>query len=292
MGAAFAVLLATLGVDAGTPRWLPRTRPVDLSEQGTYNLRRAGEGYIYDDARFEARIARDGVVTFKNKRGHITAISASLIPFLGKGPAPRGPTLESTIRDYLRKRRGGSPPPPEVEPPPPLPRKMEPSEVCPPSSSCYVRPLPTAIEVRGSFDLTDEIMRAHGQDPYAYEKARFLSATFEFRIQMAIEARKADLKSSLALLPERLDELLGDERYTARERRRILYELWYETDATAEGERAARAIEAAIRRRLPCGSVLAYPGEELEAFHALHPERRFPAAADCAPEAPEQTPAP
>jgi hypothetical protein len=282
---ALAVLLATLAVDAGTPRWLPSTRPIDLSER-TYNLRRAGEGYVYDDVRFEARIARDGVVTFKDKRGYV---SVPTLPYLGKGPPPQGPTLEGVIRDYLRNRRRHGPPspPPELEPPPPLSRKLEPSEVCPPRSPCHVLPVPSSVEVRGGFDLTDEIMRAHGQDPYAYEKARFLSATFEFRIRMAIEARKADLKSSLAILPERLDELLGDERYSARERRRILYELWYETDATAEGERAARAIEDAIRRLLPCGSALAYPRDELEAFHALHPERRFPAAADCAPVAPK-----
>jgi hypothetical protein len=288
MGAALVLLLALLGVDAGTPRWLPRARPVDLSEQGTFNLRRAGEGYVYDDARFEARIARDGVVTFKDKRATV-----SFPTLLGSGPRPQGPTLESTIRDYLRSRRRKGPPspPPELEPPPPLSRKLEPSEVCPPGSPCHVLPIPSSVEVRGSFDLTDEIMRAHGQRPYAYEKARFLSATFEFRVRMAIEARKADLKSSLAILPERLDELLGDERWSARERRRILYELWYETDATAEGERAARAIEAAIRRHLPCGSALACPRDELEALHALHPERRFPVA-DCAPEAPGQTPAP
>lgn len=228
------------------------------------------------------------MVTFKDKRG---SISVPSLPFLGK-PLPQGPTLEGVIRDYLRnrRRRGPPSPPPELEPPPALPRKLEQSEVCPPRSPCHVLPVPSSVEVRGGFDLTDEIMRAHGQEPYAYEKARFLSATFEFRIQMAIEARKADLKSSLAILPERLDQLLDDERYSVRERRRILYELWYETDATAEGERAARAIEAAIRRRLPCGSALAYPREELEALHALHPERRFPAPADC-PQAPERTPA-
>jgi hypothetical protein len=100
---------------------------------------------------------------------------------------------------------------------------------------------------------------------------------------MAIAARKTDMKSALEHLPERLDELWGDQRYTARERRRVLYELWYETDRTPEGERAARTIDAFIRRRLPCGSPDGYTGGELELFDQLHPERRFPVAADCEP---------
>jgi hypothetical protein len=140
---------------------------------------------------------------------------------------------------------------------------------------------PNSVEVRGSFDLTDEIMRAHSQDPYAYEKARFLSSTFEMRMKMAIEARKADLKVTLDDLPQRLDELLGDERYSPRERRRIVYELWYETDETPEGRRAARLIDEIIRQRLPCGSPQGYSRAELEGLRELHPDRRFPPMADC-----------
>jgi hypothetical protein len=279
---AFVILLTTLTVDGGRPLWLPRRPPVELTDQASYQLRQSGDGYVYDDLRFEARIARDGLVTFKDKRG-----SVSLPSFLTRGPKPKGPTLESTVRDYLGKgKRRRAKPPPVLEPAPQSP-KLEPSEVCPPGSSCYVLPIPNTIEVRGTFDLTDEIMRAHRQEPYAYEKARFLSATFELRIKMAIAARKEDLKSSLELLPERLDALLDDERYTARERRRILYELWCETDQTLDGERAARTIEAFIRRRLPCGSALGYSGEELESLRRLHPDCRVPATASCAPAAPK-----
>jgi hypothetical protein len=125
--------------------------------------------------------------------------------------------------------------------------------------------------VSGSFDLIDEIMRMLGQDPYSLEKARFLSATLEFRIKLAIEARKADMKNALDHLPSRLDELWGDGRYTARERRRILYEIWYEVDRTPDGERAARIIDDFIHRRLPCGSPDTYTAAELEAFSRLTP---------------------
>lgn len=265
--------------DAGPPAWVPRSRRVDLAEEAHYGLRRAGEGYVYDSPRFEARVARDGVVTFKDKR-----VSFSFWPIpslLESGPRPRGPTLESMLRGYFDKRRRRAPEP-EPEPASP-PATIDWNEVCPPHSSCSMQMLPVMVQVGGTFDLTDEIMRAYHQDPYAREKARFLSATFEFRIRMAMAARAADMKAALAHLPEYLDGLWRDERYTPRERRRILYELWYETDRTAEGERAARTIDAFIRRRLPCGSPQGYTGGELELFGKLHPERRFSAAEGCRP---------
>jgi hypothetical protein len=283
------VVFATLGAspspdagvqrDAGPPAWVPRNQRVDLTEAAYYGLRREGDGYVYESAQFEAHVARDGVVSFKDKHG-----SLNLWPLpssFKSAPLPKGPTLESTLRDYFGKRRKPTPPP--APPPGPPPHRIDWNDLCPPGSDCDVRGKPMMISVQGNFDLTDEIMRAYGQDPYAREKARFLSSTFELRIRMAIAARKTDMKSALEHLPERLDELWGDQRYTARERRRVLYELWYETDRTPEGERAARTIDAFIRRRLPCGSPDGYTGGELELFDQLHPERRFPVAADCEP---------
>jgi hypothetical protein len=275
---AFLLAISLLCADAGPPPWLPRTQPVDLADQGTYPLRASGDGYVYVTPRFDARVARDGVVTFSEKHG---SASLSSPTSLSKLPRPRGPTLESTLRDALGKRRRKKAEPPAAPPPPEYDRKIPQIELCPPTSSCYFPPTTNAVEVRGSFDLTDEIMRSYGQDPHRYEKARFLSATFEFRIKMAIEARKADLKAALEELPGRLDELLADERYSPRERRRILYELWYETDQTPEGEKAAAAIVAFIRRRLPCGSASGYAAGELDALARLHPERRFPLSGTC-----------
>lgn len=282
MGSVLVVVLATLCAAAKAPPWLPTPKPAEETHQTVYRLRPDGAGYVYDDPRFQARVARDGVVTFKDKRSQI---AFPVFPHLDllKRARPAGPTLESTLRDLLNpgKRRK---PAPEVEVGPPLPPgKIVRTEACSRGTcdSADLSEKPNAVEVGGSFDLTDEIMRAHGQDPYAYEKARFLSSTFEMRMKMAIEARKADLKASLDDLPQRLDELLGDERYSPRERRRILYELWYETDEAPEGQRVAHLIEELIRQRLPCGSPQGYSPAELEALRGLHPERRFPPLADC-----------
>ncbi len=265
------------GRDALSPAWLPTpvtAKPVHLSEQALYDLRRSGDGYVYDTPNFEARVARDGVVTFKDRKIGFGGLGLPWKPL----PYPSGPTLESTLRDHFDKRRR-APPPPAAEPPP-LPNTIDWNAVCSRGSACNVQPDPTLVQVQGKLDLTDELMRAHGQDPYAWQKARFLSATFDFRTKLATEARKEDMKSSLIELPEQLEALWADRRYSPRERRRILYELWLETDQTPQGEKAAGMIGLFIRRRLPCSSPDAYTADELAAFDRAHPGRHF-APGDC-----------
>jgi hypothetical protein len=234
---------------------------MDISDQAAYGLARSGESYTYETPHFQARVGRDGVVSFKDKHGSASVVFP-LFSFIGT--PPRGPTLESTLRGYFDKRRR----------PAPAPRRdPEPNGDCSPSFPCDWQAPPATMVVQGSFALTDEIMRKLGEEPYAFEKARFLSATFEFRIRLAMEARKDDVRQAFEDLPARLDELWGDERYSPRERRRILYELWYETERSPEGERAAASIRAFIFRRLPCGTPDGFTRAELEAFAKAHPDR-------------------
>jgi len=138
------------------------------------------------------------------------------------------------------------------------------------------------VETSGSFDLADEFLGAVGGRPHALDKARFLSATFEYRIKLATQARKDDLVRALDQLPQRLEELWGDSRYSARERRRILYELWAELDTSTDGERAAAVIAEFIQRRLPCGTADSYGKDELESFAKRRPGQRFLPGSDCA----------
>ena len=282
------VLLAGLGADGGVvpdaglpiPPWVPRTKRVDVSSEAEYGLRRAGEGYVYETPHFEARVGHDGVVHFTDRHGSISSFPFSSLAKGQKRQSTAAP--EIGVRDPSASRRGPwLPQPSQPEPPN---RPMEQSEICPPSSSCYspfTANRASMVGVRGNFDLTDEIMRALGHDPYSLEKARFLSATFEFRIKMAIEARKADLKEAFERLPARLDDLWGDDRYSLRERRRILYELWYETDRTPEGQRAATIIRDFVHRHLPCGSPNSYTRAELDAFAKSHPARLLIPPDDC-----------
>lgn len=262
--------------DAASPPWAPRARALDTLE-GSYSLRKWGQGYLYEDAKFEARVAPDGTVSFKDK--HAGAKTFTPFSWIGKTRAQqRQERLERLDRDPFPYRHT-----PWIAPPEPRPfvRNIPQEEICPPESSCYALPTQMAFEVRGRFDLTDELMRSLGKDPNALDKARFLSATFEFRIEIAIEHGKRLMKKALDDLLGYLNDLWADERYSPRERRRLLYELWYEVDRTPEGERAAKTIEAFIRRRLPCDSVDGYTRGELDGFRKSHPDRRFAPGESC-----------
>jgi hypothetical protein len=270
------VLGGPVNPDGGIPLWAPRLKPVD-SVEGSYALHKWGEGYFYEDARFEARVAPDGTVGFKDKRGSATFIPLSwAVKGTDKRPAP---LPERSAKDPAAGRRAPWLPPPEQTR---TPSRMPPKEeLCPPGSRCWFPPSATVIGVEGTFDLTEELMRTLGKDPHALEKAHFLSATFEFRIQMAIAVRKRQMKQALENFPRYLDELWADTRYSPRERRRILCELWYETDRTPDGARAAQMIDAFVTKHLPCGAADGYTAGELDAFHTSHPERPFKAADRC-----------
>jgi hypothetical protein len=245
--------------------------PETSSTQKEYQLRRSGDGYVYQERTFEAKVARDGVVTFHDRRAFFDHVG------LVRRPMPPGSQTES-LQELLFGHKAKRPQP--VAPLPPIPRspaaKLEPSEICPQNSPCYALPDNLIVaEVGATMDLTDEIMRALGQDPYRVEKAHFLAATFEFRMKLAVAARREDMRKSLDRLPRMLAAWWGDFRYSARERRRVLFELWREADGTPEGMRAANMIEKFIQRQLPCGSPDAYTPAELQAYPSNGLGRRF-----------------
>jgi hypothetical protein len=269
---------ASPGRDAGIPLWAPQLRPDNILE-GSYGLRKWGEGYVYQDQKFEARVAPDGTVSFKDKHVNTSPFASS--SWIGKTRA------QQRQQQVLPERSGRDPEAyrrtPWIAPHEPRPTAgdIPQEEICPPSVSCSALPTTTGIEVSGGFDLTDEIMRGLGKDPHALDKARFLSATFEFRMKLAIAQRKRQMRKALDDLPQILDDLWADARYSPRERRRILYELWYEMDRTPEGDRAAKMIDVFIRRRLPCGGADGYTPGELDAFRKSHPDRPFSPGEAC-----------
>jgi len=132
----------------------------------------------------------------------------------------------------------------------------------------------------GGFDLTDLAMRGKKQDPYRYEKEKFMEHTSKLRADLQIKARKAVLESSLAYLPTHLEEVWSDPNHPARERRRVLYAMWREAAGTddevgAAGRKARGTIEAFIRERLPEGSTDAFTDEELRRYNARAGALRF-----------------
>ena len=125
----------------------------------------------------------------------------------------------------------------------------------------------------GGFDITDMLMRGHKQDPYRYEKEKFMDNTSKLRAELTARARKERLESSLAVLPARLEQVWSDLNHSTRERRGILYAMWREAagsddEVGAAGKKARATIEAFIRERLPEGSEDAFTEDELRRCNA------------------------
>jgi hypothetical protein len=132
----------------------------------------------------------------------------------------------------------------------------------------------------GGFDLTDIAMKGHKQDPYRYEKEKFMENTSKLRTELTTKARRDRLESSLAALPNHLEQVWSDLNHSARERRNILYAMWREAagsddEVGAAGKKARATIEAFIRDRLPEGSDNGYTEDELRRYNARAGAVRF-----------------
>jgi hypothetical protein len=280
MSAPLALLVTLAAVDGGArppaPSLLPPVvsgKPVETP--AAYRLRGVeGGGYEYDDARFRAKIARDGRVSFVDRRGSMVF---SLLPIWPQ-PLPEGtPSVEGSVRQLLGKRRRGPPPPPRDP-------KAEPATTTAQGAPLDERERKWRAETamipvmvaKGTMDLTDEYLRLMGEDPYRREKARFLASTFDMRLQMAVKAEAQDLRTALGALPDRLAAIWGDRGQPAPARRRLICGLWSElsgktgAEPNAEADPkatppAARIIENFVRTHLPAGSPDAFTAQELGA---------------------------
>jgi hypothetical protein len=124
----------------------------------------------------------------------------------------------------------------------------------------------------GGFDLTDIAMKAKKQDPYRYEKEKFMETTSKLRGELSTKARRDRLESSLAGLPEHLEQIWGDLSRSAVDRRRVLFAMWKEAAGSDEelgpaGKKARSTIEGFIRDRLPEGSNDSFTDEELRRYN-------------------------
>ena len=142
---------------------------------------------------------------------------------------------------------------PEEQPPSLAPRitpyRPDPNEGCRYPAPCFFESR-VLVFVAGTFDVTDELMRLFGQDPYRYEKARFMKATEAMRVGFAARAQADDLRKASAQLRPRLEEIAGDEQRTEAERRAIIEALANEMDVTtAEGRQARATIDEFLRTR-------------------------------------------
>lgn len=221
---------------------------------GEYPLRpsKSGSGeLIYEGKGFSAYVARDGAVRFVDK--HLTLLT--LLPFLPVSGPQNIPSLQATVTGLLRHGKV-----PQRDPRTPndtsflvnpllTPYRPDPREACRQCSE----PLDLLpIGLTGTFDLTDEVMRISGQDPYRYEKARFLVATRELRVRKAATIRAENIRNAARDLSRQLMEIACDGRRSPRERRQIIEELrqQLQDDTTEEGRAASAAISRFVSAQL------------------------------------------
>jgi hypothetical protein len=250
------------GPDAGAPLLaipLPRTPPAN---QDRYLLTRSADGgYVYDDLRFVARVAPDGHVTFSDKHIRLETRVFGVLTQKYRRLGDGRPSLVQAIEQVMRNDPD---------------RPVAPmAEVCqqrvdallPGLAPCLL--VETPISFALTVDFTDEVMRLTGNGWYRYEKAKFLSATFDLRARFAAERQARRLRDEIAELPSRLDTLWRDGAFTEREKRRIICLLWAEVQVEDhDASRAAGTVISWIKRRLPPGSAAAYSASEIAACAA------------------------
>jgi hypothetical protein len=177
------------------------------------------------------------------------------------------PSLQSSLGALLRGREPPPPPPSALDqgrPPPETTQlipevsqfRPDPRENCRICISFNQEMFPKPVSAFGRADLTDEILRFSGKDPYRTQKAVFLAGTHDRRIQMAVKAHAETIRRAHADLPRLLSRIACDARLTHKERREILAALAAEMDAGTSDAKGAAASINAFLVRFDSGSVV------------------------------------
>jgi hypothetical protein len=132
-------------------------------------------------------------------------------------------------------------------------------------------PLPILF---GTFDLTDTVMRLHGDDPYLSQKRDFAAKTLVFRDGLAMQYDHDLLQRSVLDVPARLTALWNDPTIDAPTRRLRLFNLWDscaeegDADTVAAADKVREEILQFIHEHLPEDSADAYTTAELASLNA------------------------
>lgn len=259
-----ALLAAAGGADLTPPpppaapaSLVPAPAPRRTAQADRVDLKDAKDGsgdLLYETSGFTARVAPDGGVSFKDKR--VSGLSA--FPWLPMKTRMGVPSLQASLLHLLGGPRVVPPPPSELDEglAPPETKQVIPevSRYRPdPRENCRNCPafneLVVPLEGAGRFDVSDEINRFSGKDPNRFQKAAFLAATHDQRIQMAVKVHGDYIRRAAAELPGRLQAIACDERLSYRERRAILAQLAREMDTTLrDGANGAVTINAFVAR--------------------------------------------
>jgi len=137
-------------------------------------------------------------------------------------------------------------------------------------TSSNIATLPVA---GGTFDLTDLLMRRHGQDPYASKKLKVLDATRDERAQIGAAHRHDQLAHATQLMKAALERVWASN-LDLPAKKRALFELWDDCAETGAGDlveatRQGRAyLIGFVNAKLPAGSATAFSAGELAQLNA------------------------
>jgi hypothetical protein len=141
--------------------------------------------------------------------------------------------------------------------------------------------LPGGLFVTGKPDFNDQVLRAMGEDPYAYAKKKYREASFEDRVCLAEKAALGRKQEGLFRLKERLEQLQRQPGLSQAQRRELVFEMWDECGEVPDSDKAepdlgaaARAtILAFIRRAFPADGPQAFATSELAALNRRRSSR-------------------
>jgi len=122
-----------------------------------------------------------------------------------------------------------------------------------------------------TFDVTDAVMRSHGADPYASEKAKFLDRTRDQRVEIGRAYKHEQLTHSAELMQQNVIRFWATTT-DLRARKQNLFELWDECaetgddDLVAGGNAARQFVLGFIQTKLRGAD--AYTAAELAQLNA------------------------
>jgi hypothetical protein len=249
-----AILLCGRAAAETRPAYLPPAPQQRASPATSYELRRDAAGWSFQARGFVAHVAEDGGVRYEERHGEM-----HLALPLPMATPPGTPTLEGSLRGLV-DRRARPRLPPAAEPPGTLPHispyRPDPTAWCRYPDPCFFVASVTLIDVAGTFDLTDEILRLRHQDPYRQQKARFLASTAAFRQELGRRAARRARAEALEALRVRLDAIDRDGRGGPDERRAALEALAADLDRDPVVAGPAQAlIEARLHQLSPDAGV-------------------------------------
>jgi hypothetical protein len=237
-------------------------------------LRDAGGGsHRSEQGGFDAMIHPDGTVTLHDNPAFSAHLAVPSLGDLGRAAArwytsdkgPYGTEGDAAMARQIQVSPGAT-----VAP-------SDPTDTAPREHATTVI-IPV---IGGGFEITDWLMRRHGQDPYAARKRAMLDATRDERAAIGKRHRAVELARTPEIVHRQLEALWASAADLAG-RKQGLFELWDDCaeagdpELVAAAEAARRLIVGFIRAHLPAGSADAYTPAELAALARVrHSEAAF-----------------